>query len=100
MARKTTDRAHHLDEQHQARILRIEADVSQALRQYAVRLRPRLILVLRLSLSFVLDFVPPLEVFREPIHLFERKPERLADVAHSASRTIGNERRRERGAMA
>src|SRR5258706_10777137 len=47
-----------------------------------------------------LDLIPPLEIFSQTIDLFEREPERLADIAHGAARAISDERRRERRAVA
>ena len=44
--------------------------------------------------------IPPRENAREPIDLREIETERLADVAHGALRTIGDERRGERRAIA
>ena len=44
--------------------------------------------------------IPPREHRREPVDLRQVEPERLADVAHSAPRPVGDERCRERRAVA
>ena len=81
MARETDQRIHDGEHARHERIAWIEAGLAQA---------------------FFLDVppVPPRHALREAVHLLEREPERLADIAHRALRAIGDDGGGERRAVA
>src|SRR5881296_3505619 len=82
MARQALHLAHDLDQEPDARRLRIDAAGAE--------LRGELVVLVRVAVRA--------QQLRQPVHLLEREAERLARLAHGAARAVADDGRRHGGA--